>query len=96
MLFIATANSLRSVPGPLRDRMEVIEVPGYAQEDKVAIARVHLVPKQAEMHGIAGAFGVTDDGLAFLGVIFLVVRIIRFGKAHALFRQCPSTRGRPG
>lgn len=52
VLFIATANSLESIPGPLLDRMEVIELNGYTTAEKVHIAENHLVPKQREEHGI--------------------------------------------
>ncbi|MDL2224034.1 endopeptidase La [Bacteroidales bacterium OttesenSCG-928-M06] len=53
VLFIATANSLSSISGPLLDRMEVIEVSGYIMEEKVEIARKHLLPTQLEGHGVA-------------------------------------------
>ncbi|MBI2879437.1 MAG: endopeptidase La [Candidatus Rokubacteria bacterium] len=53
VLFITTANVLDPVPPALRDRMEVIELAGYTEEEKVAIARKHLVPKQAAEHGLA-------------------------------------------
>ena len=52
VLFITTANVLDTVPGPLRDRMEIIHLAGYTEEEKVAIARRHLVPKQARDHGL--------------------------------------------
>jgi ATP-dependent Lon protease len=52
VLFIATANSLASIQGPLRDRMEIIEVNGYTIEEKVEIAKRHLLPKQIREHGI--------------------------------------------
>ncbi len=52
VMFIATANTMDSVPGPLRDRMEVIEIPGYTQTDKLAIARQYLVPRQLEANGL--------------------------------------------
>jgi ATP-dependent Lon protease len=52
VMFIATANSLSSIQGPLRDRMEIIEVNGYTIEEKIEIAKNHLIPKQIEAHGI--------------------------------------------
>src|SRR5437660_11205304 len=57
ILFITTANALDTVPAPLRDRMELIEIAGYTEEEKVAIARTHLVPKQINEHGIKGRIG---------------------------------------
>lgn len=53
VMFIATANNLTEVQGPLRDRMEVIEVNGYTIEEKIEIAKRHLLPKQIEEHGIS-------------------------------------------
>lgn len=52
VLFIATSNSLSTIQGPLRDRMEIIEVNGYTLEEKVEIASRHLIPKQIKEHGI--------------------------------------------
>jgi len=52
VMFIATANVLDTIPGPLRDRMEVVELSGYTQEEKVAIATRHLLPKQLEGHAL--------------------------------------------
>jgi ATP-dependent Lon protease len=52
VMFIATANSLSEIQGPLRDRMEIIEVNGYTIEEKVEIAKNHLIPKQLKEHGI--------------------------------------------
>jgi ATP-dependent Lon protease len=52
VLFITTANILDTVPAPLRDRMEVIHLAGYTEEEKIAIAKEHLVPKQAREHGL--------------------------------------------
>jgi ATP-dependent Lon protease len=54
VLFITTANVLYSIPGPLRDRMEVIELPGYTTQDKVEIARRYLVPRALVDNGIGG------------------------------------------
>jgi ATP-dependent Lon protease len=53
VLFITTANVIDAVPGPLRDRMEVIHLAGYTEEEKMGIAQKHLVPKQAREHGLA-------------------------------------------
>jgi len=52
VLFIATANTMDPVPGPLRDRMEVIEIPGYTQSDKLNIAKRYLVPRQLHVNGL--------------------------------------------
>ncbi|MBW2719036.1 MAG: endopeptidase La, partial [Deltaproteobacteria bacterium] len=52
VMFIATANVGDTIPAPLRDRMEIIEIPSYTRREKADIARVHLVPKQLEEHGI--------------------------------------------
>ena len=52
VLFIATANNLNTIPGPLLDRMELIEVSGYITEEKIEIARRHLVPKELEANGM--------------------------------------------
>ena len=52
VLFIATANNLSTIQAPLRDRMEIIEVNGYTVEEKIQIAKRHLIPNQLENHGI--------------------------------------------
>ncbi len=52
VLFVATANSLATIPGPLLDRMEVIEIPGYTLEEKETIARRHVIPKELQNHGL--------------------------------------------
>jgi len=53
VMFIATANNLGTIQGPLRDRMELIEVNGYTVEEKIEIAKRHLLPKQIKEHGIS-------------------------------------------
>lgn len=52
VLFIATANDLSAIPGPLRDRMEIISIAGYTEIEKHAIAKNHLIPKQLKEHGL--------------------------------------------
>jgi ATP-dependent Lon protease len=59
VLFIATANTLDTIPGPLRDRMEILTLSGYTDEEKIGIARQYLVPKQLAAHGL------TPDELVF-------------------------------
>jgi ATP-dependent Lon protease len=64
VLFIATANMLDTIPGPLRDRMEVVRLSGYTAEEKAAIARGHLVPRQLGQNGLPdGAVTLDDAGL---------------------------------
>jgi ATP-dependent Lon protease len=62
VIFIATANQLDPVPPPLRDRMEVIELAGYVEEEKLAIARRFLVPRQLAEHGLTPAHLRFTDG----------------------------------
>jgi ATP-dependent Lon protease len=68
VLFITTANIIDTVPAPLRDRMEVIHLAGYTEEEKVDIAARHLVPKQAREHGLTVGRDVTfvPEALRFL------------------------------
>jgi ATP-dependent Lon protease len=62
--FIATANQLEPVPPALRDRLEVLELPGYTQEEKMEIARRHLIPKALEDHGLdGGKLELPDEAL---------------------------------
>lgn len=64
VFFIATANSLDSIPGPLLDRMEIIDVSGYTTAEKLHIAKNHLIPKQWEEHGITDEqLQVTDEAI---------------------------------
>ncbi len=63
IMFVTTANTLR-MPQPLLDRMELIRIPGYTEDEKVEIARRHLIPKQTEAHGIKKKeWSITDDAL---------------------------------
>ena len=61
VMFIATANMLDTIPAPLRDRMEIIELAGYTDEDKLQIARRYLVPKQTEATGLESVELTWDD-----------------------------------
>jgi ATP-dependent Lon protease len=64
VLFITTANVLDTVPPPLRDRMEVLELSGYTEEEKLRIARDHLVARQVANHGLAPELVTfTDEAL---------------------------------
>ena len=67
VLFITTANDLSAIPGPLRDRMDVIELPSYTRVEKYNIARKHLVPKQLDACGLTGK--VTFSQNALYGII---------------------------
>ena len=58
IMFITTANQLHTIPPPLRDRMETLELPGYTAIEKSMIAKQYLIPRQLEAHGI------TEDQLA--------------------------------
>jgi len=67
VLFIATANGTNTIPRPLLDRMEIIEVPGYTMEEKVRIANGFIIPEQLEEHGLEESHACfTDDGLRFM------------------------------
>ncbi|MDE2184882.1 MAG: endopeptidase La [Alphaproteobacteria bacterium] len=63
VMFITTANTLR-MPQPLMDRMEIIRIPGYTEDEKVEISKRHLIPKQIKAHGLKDEeWSITDDGL---------------------------------
>jgi ATP-dependent Lon protease len=65
VMFICTANVLDTIPGPLRDRMEIIQLPGYTEEEKIEIARRYLVKRQLEANGLKPEqAGLTDAALA--------------------------------
>jgi ATP-dependent Lon protease len=69
VLFITTANVLDTIPGPLRDRMEVLELPGYTDQEKLAIARDHLVGRQIANHGLS-----TNDVMFEDSALSLIIR----------------------
>ncbi len=64
VMFVATANIADPIPPPLRDRMEILEIPGYTRREKLAIARQHLILKQLEEHGLsAEQCNITDEAV---------------------------------
>lgn len=64
VMFIATANIADPIPPPLRDRMEILEIPGYTRREKLAIARRHLIPKQLDEHGLGvPQCDITDEAI---------------------------------
>ncbi|MBR4575728.1 MAG: endopeptidase La [Clostridia bacterium] len=64
VMFITTANSMETIPAPLLDRMELIEVPSYTEEEKLQILKLHLMPKQIREHGMReNALKVREDAL---------------------------------
>lgn len=67
VMFIASANSLDNVPNPLLDRMDIIEITGYTDEEKLSIAKKYLIPKQRKKHGItANNLKFTESGIKFI------------------------------
>ena len=67
VMFIATANYLENIPAPLRDRLEIIELPSYTEIDKVTIAKEHLIPKQIKTNGLkATQFHLKDAELLYM------------------------------
>ncbi len=67
VMFVTTANSLDTIPRPLLDRMEIIELPGYMEYEKLEIAKRHLLPKQLDKHGMKkGMLGFTDEAMLTL------------------------------
>lgn len=101
-LFIATANNLSSIQPALRDRMEIIEVNGYTVEEKIEIAKRHLIPKQLKEHGISTKyFNLTDAQLEKLieeytnesgvrGLEKVVTKLIRHQAKEIAFERKPS------
>jgi ATP-dependent Lon protease len=83
VVFIATANVGDTIPAPLRDRMEIIEVPGYTRAEKLSIARRHLVPKQLREHGLGPEqVEITDEALEIV-----IERYTREAGVRSLERQ---------
>ncbi len=65
VLFVTTANSLDSIPAPLLDRMEIIEIGSYTREEKYQIAKRHLIPKQLKKHGLKASIAKIQDNAAY-------------------------------
>ena len=83
VVFVATANTADTIPAALRDRMEIIEIPGYTRSEKLAIARRHLVPKQLAEHGLLpGQLQLTDEALSLV-----IERYTREAGVRSLERQ---------
>src|SRR5881394_551982 len=61
VMFITTANVLDTIPGPLRDRMEIIHLPGYTEEEKLEIAKRYLVKRQLEANGLSSEKVAVDE-----------------------------------
>ncbi|MGG5254867.1 endopeptidase La [Neobacillus sp. SM06] len=79
VMFIATANNLATIPGPLLDRMEIITIAGYTEIEKVHITRDHLLPKQLKEHGLSkGILQVREDA---------IVKIVRYYTREAGVRN---------
>jgi len=83
VVFVATANVGDTIPAPLRDRMEIIEIPGYTRREKLFIARRHLLPKQLAEHGMtAEQVDVTDEAIELV-----IERYTREAGVRSLERQ---------
>jgi len=83
VLFIATANTLATIPAPLLDRMELVEISGYTKNEKFAIAKDHLLPETLEEHGLdADKLKVEDDAL-----VVIIERYTREAGVRALKKQ---------
>ena len=101
VLFLATANVLDSIPGPLLDRMELVQLDGYTEAEKVTIARDHLLPRQLERAGLRGdEVSFSDEALQRLATEYsreagvrdlerLIARILRKITARAALAEAP-------
>lgn len=83
VLFVATANQLDSIPGPLLDRMEIIRLSGYVQAEKIEIAKQYLIPKQLKEHGFASDEVEFKEG----AIAFLIDRYAREAGVRTLEKQ---------
>ena len=86
VMFVATANNISNIPGPLRDRMEIITIAGYTEVEKVHIAKEHLLPKQIQENGLKkGQLQLRDDAL-----LKLIRRYTREAGVRGLERELAS------
>ncbi|ARI76904.1 endopeptidase La [Halobacillus mangrovi] len=86
VMFVATANNMASIPGPLRDRMEVITIAGYTEVEKLHIAKEHLLPKQVKQNGLKkGQLQIRDEAL-----LKLIRRYTREAGVRGLERELAS------
>ncbi|MGI8317207.1 endopeptidase La [Halobacillus mangrovi] len=86
VMFVATANNMASIPGPLRDRMEVITIAGYTEVEKLHIAKEHLLPKQVEQNGLKkGQLQIREEAL-----LKLIRRYTREAGVRGLERELAS------
>jgi ATP-dependent Lon protease len=83
VMFVCTANSLRGIPIPLQDRLEIIELSGYTEQEKVAIGRKYLIPKQQSLHGLSG----TQVSLSNTSLLEIVRRYTMESGVRELDRQ---------
>src|SRR5258705_11769214 len=90
VLFITTANVLDFIPAPLLDRMEIIQIPGYLDSEKIEIAKRHLIPRAAREHGLNES-DITFDDAAILKMIREYSRRAggpqRSGRTQTAFRK---------
>src|SRR4029077_20064357 len=78
VLFIATANLLDPIPAPLRDRMEIVQLPGYTQQEKIEIGKRFLIPKQMEHHGLKPKnIEITDEAMVELVQAYTKEAVVR-------------------
>ncbi len=86
VMFICTANSMHTIPQPLQDRMEIIRIAGYTEDEKLAIARKYLIPKQQEANGLKD----TKVSLSTLGLKTIIRRYTRESGVRNLEREIAS------